>query len=215
VQIRSRLQHSWATTVEAVGLLRGEYLKGNKGSADWLRLFKLMSAEFADAEGCARPPDVPPQRERIAEIKALDRSLEATNTLENLSNAVRWTDMAVQSKVRPTYYLIKYENITNLVSVEPYFAPKSAMRQYENAEFTDNKTGDTSNIVLVEADKLENLKEAYPNYFGDVQLFKLQLKNITRGKGAREYVVKPQDTVNPRPRESADIQWLRRRIRWK
>jgi Region found in RelA / SpoT proteins len=52
VQIRTRMQHSWATAVEAVGLFRSEDLKGNKGNADWLRLFQLMSAEFAVAEGC-------------------------------------------------------------------------------------------------------------------------------------------------------------------
>jgi ppGpp synthetase/RelA/SpoT-type nucleotidyltranferase len=60
VQVRTRMQHSWATGVEAVGLFRGEDLKGNQGDADWLRLFKLISAEFAAAEQCPEPPDVPP-----------------------------------------------------------------------------------------------------------------------------------------------------------
>lgn len=40
VQIRTQLQHSWATAVEAVGLIRNEYLKGNQGSGDWLRFFQ-------------------------------------------------------------------------------------------------------------------------------------------------------------------------------
>jgi Region found in RelA / SpoT proteins len=48
VQLRTRLQHSWATAVEAVGLFRGEDLKGNQGNPKWLRLFTLMSAEFAE-----------------------------------------------------------------------------------------------------------------------------------------------------------------------
>lgn len=56
VQIRTRLQHSWATAVESVGLFRGEYLKGSMGSEKWLRLFKLMSAEFALFEDCPEPP---------------------------------------------------------------------------------------------------------------------------------------------------------------
>jgi hypothetical protein len=41
VQIRTRLQHVWATAVEAVGVVRGEDLKGGKGNGDWLRLFAL------------------------------------------------------------------------------------------------------------------------------------------------------------------------------
>jgi Region found in RelA / SpoT proteins len=68
VQIRTRLQHSWATAVEAVGLLRGEDLKGNQGSPEWLRLFTLMSAEFAVLEGCPMPPGAPESEyHRLAE----------------------------------------------------------------------------------------------------------------------------------------------------
>jgi len=216
VQVRTRLQHSWATAVEAIGLLRGEDLKANKGNKDWLRLFLLMSAEFALAEGCPEPPDVPPRNERVEEIKALDESLEATATLENMSYAVRWTDLAVSPRQAPTYYLISYDNATREVEVRPYFAPRKAQLQYESAEAIDNRTGgDTKNIVLVEADKLEAMKEAYPNYFGDVQLFKTQLRRITRGDGAKEFVVRPQESVRPRPRESADLMWLKRRKPWR
>ena len=40
-------------------MIRNEYLKGNQGSEEWLRFFKLISAEFAVAEGTPLPPDVP------------------------------------------------------------------------------------------------------------------------------------------------------------
>jgi hypothetical protein len=77
----------------------------------------------------------------------------------------------------------------------------------------DNRTGqDTENIVLVEADKLENLKAAYPNYFGDVDVFKRNLLDIVRGKGAKEYTMPPRGTA-PWPqqlREKPDPGWFRR-----
>ena len=215
VQIRTRLQHSWATAVEAVGLFRGEDLKGNQGSADWLRLFQLMSLEFAVAEGFPELRDVPPRHSRIAEIKELDQKLEAASTLQNMSYAVRWTDIAIQPGDKVRYYLIEFDNATKQVRVIPYFNPKSATFSYDNAESFDNKSGMASkNIVLVEADKLENLKTAYPNYFGDVQLFKKQLNNLTRGKDVEEYTVKPQETVSQRPKENPDLSWFKRRIRW-
>jgi hypothetical protein len=92
------------------------------------------------------------------------------------------------------------------------------MLQYDNAEELDNHS-DTrrQNIVLVEADKLENLKAAYPNYFGDVQLFKMQLGKVIKGKPVQEYTVRPQETVATRPREPANLAWLkgRSRLRWK
>ena len=113
IQVRTRLRHSWATAVEAVGMFRGEHLKSHQGSDAWLRLFTLMSAEFALSEGCPVPPNVPDQATRILEIKALDKELKAIDTLENLSQAVRWTEEYVQpDDVVPKYYLIRYDNKT-------------------------------------------------------------------------------------------------------
>jgi ppGpp synthetase/RelA/SpoT-type nucleotidyltranferase len=214
IQIRTRLQHSWATAVEAVGLFRNEDLKGNKGNPDWLRLFKLMSAEFAVAEGCPEPPDVPDHPARVTEIQSLNGRLDATDNLNNLSNAVRWTDIAIDPNFIPSYYVIAYDNATHEVAVRPYSGPRSAVAAYNNAEALDSD--DSTTIVLVEAAKIEAMKEAYPNYFGDVQLFRMQLNNIVKGRPAKEYVVKPQETVMPRPKENPDFMWLKRRkrIRW-
>jgi hypothetical protein len=85
VQIRTWLQHSWATAVEAVGLFLGQDLKAGRGDPQWLRFFKLMAAEFAAAEGCALPADVPDRPGRLAQIKTLDQALNAAQTLEDLS----------------------------------------------------------------------------------------------------------------------------------
>ncbi len=215
VQIRTRLQHAWATSVEAIGLFRGEDLKGNVGSPEWLRFFKLLSAEFALAERCPEPSDVPNRALRLSEIRELDQKLQAAGTLDNLSYAAKWTDIAIPPSEAPRYYLIAYDNATRQVEVRPFFGSIDAVESYDNAEAMDNRSGKESvNVVLVEADKLENLKEAYPNYFGDVQLFKEQLQIILKGKPAQEYIVKPQETVAPRPKEKPNLTWLRRRIRW-
>jgi Region found in RelA / SpoT proteins len=74
IQVRTRLQHSWATAVETVGLFRQENMKGGLGNQDWLRLFKLMSAEFAVEEGCPEPPEVSGGDARIREIIQLEKA---------------------------------------------------------------------------------------------------------------------------------------------
>lgn len=58
IQLRTLLQHSWATAVEAVGLLRREDLKGGRGDPDWLRLFQIMASEMAEDEGAPPVPGV-------------------------------------------------------------------------------------------------------------------------------------------------------------
>jgi ppGpp synthetase/RelA/SpoT-type nucleotidyltranferase len=75
IQIRTRLQHSWATAVEAVGLFRGEDMKAGQGSPEWRKLFKLMSAEFMLSEGCAQEDGG--RNSRLEEIKALSAQLNA------------------------------------------------------------------------------------------------------------------------------------------
>ena len=198
VQVRTLLQHSWATAVEAVGMFRGEDLKSEKtGSQDWLSLFKLMSAEFARMEDCPESTHVPDHKDRVREIIELDKKLKASNTLENLSNAVRWTEISIAGPHRPSYYLINYDNKSNVVTVSPYFSSKPAVASYDSAEYLDNVGGtENKNIVLVEADKVHNLREAYPNYFGDVQLFKAALGTIVNGKDIKDYEVKPQERVS-------------------
>lgn len=168
-----------------------------------------MSGEFAQAEKCPEPLLLPPRRQRLKEIVDLNRKLDAVAILEDLSNAVRGTKIVRGD--RPQYYLISYDNATMRVEVEPYSQPLEAVQSYDLAEYSDNTTGaNKKNVVLVEADKVEGLKQAYQNYFGDVQLFKRQLTNIVSGKEVREYIIKPQRVAPLEPTEAPDLSWFRR-----
>jgi hypothetical protein len=70
--------------------------------------------------------------------------------------------------------------------------------------------------VLIEADKLEDLRDAYPNYFGDVRVFTRNLQLVTTGKEAVEYTAPPKPIAPSRPVEAADMSWfnLHRRRQW-
>ncbi|MGN6148591.1 MAG: RelA/SpoT domain-containing protein [Rhizomicrobium sp.] len=220
VQIRTRLQHSWATAVEAVGTFRNEDMKAGQGDRGWLRLFDLMSAEFAIAEHCPIRSDLPDTVIRRKEIRYLDKQLGALGMLENLRQAVRGTDGYTADPYMPSpkYYLIKYDNVERIVDVQPYFRAIDGAASYDSAEQPDIVSGGNRyNVVFVEAFKIESLKEAYPNYFGDVQLFAKNLQNIVQHGEPREYVMPPRIVEPPRSFEGADISWLRRtaKRRWR
>lgn len=141
LQVRTRLQHSWATAVEAVGLFRREDMKGGTGDEDWLRLFKLMSTEFALAERCAEP-EGSGRDARVKEIIALESKLSAASMLEKLRQAVRYTESYVTDvNNKPDYYLIKYSHEDNTVTVDPYTSPLVGVKSYDIAEASDNKSG--------------------------------------------------------------------------
>jgi hypothetical protein len=216
VQIRTWLQHTWATAVEAVGAYRGENMKGGEGSPDWLRLFALMSAEFASTEKCPEPPNLPERVTRVREIIELDKQLSAADTLENIAHAVKYTEN-MDPKSEPEYYQIIYDKKNRVVNVYPYYSAVAGAQAYDEEEIRAEKTQSGITSVLVEADNIENLKAAYPNYFGDVQMFRTQLRAITQGEQVVEYEM-PRRIAPPRtpPREKPDDSWLRgRNKRWK
>ncbi|MBA4308658.1 MAG: hypothetical protein C0429_18170 [Sphingopyxis sp.] len=207
MQIRSRLQHSWATAVEAVGLYRGENMKADEGNQDWLRLFQLMSHEFAASEGCDYANDQ--SNSRAQEIVELDAILKATDALDSLSIAVHSLDLiALERNYKPRYCLIKYDQKNRKVDVSYLNSPSNIGGVLEN--YSDNEgDSDQFSSVVVELDKIDNLKKAYPNYFGDVQLFKSRLAAVVNGRPVKEYSLPPIERALPPPKETPDDSWLR------
>lgn len=176
----------------------------------------MMAAEIAMAEGCSEPPDVPGHNDRVHEIRELDRQLLALSTLENLRQAVRYTDTHIYDyEEDPKCFRIEYDHDKREVQVTPYSMPVKALRAYNHAEFENVKDGsEKTNTVFVDADRLADLKEAYPNYFGDVQLFCWNLQRISKGQPAQEYTLPPQEVAPPPPHEAPDLSWFRRFKRW-
>lgn len=215
LQIRSRLQHSWATAVEAVGLYRGENLKASEGNQDWLRLFGLMSLELARCEGCEYAQDG--RDRRVAEIIDLNNKLSAIQTLDALAHAVSGVDRyLIDPNYKPQFCLITYDHEKRVASLKYLNSPSEIKGAYGTIEQDDQRSGSNKfSAVLVEVDKIQDLREAYPNYFGDVQLFKSNLSEIVLGNDAKEYSLPPLERVPPPPKEIPDDSWLRKpRFRW-
>jgi len=51
LQIRTKLQHNWATAVETAGIITNTSLKSSQGPDEWLEFFKTVSSLFAIQEG--------------------------------------------------------------------------------------------------------------------------------------------------------------------
>lgn len=164
LQFRTRLQHAWATAVETVGLVRGEDLKGGRGDPAWRRFFRLASADIALNEGCDAGEGAPAsQQEVTAELRDLVAELDAMSTLQNYNLAI--SQAIVQPGLGDRYYLIEYRTASRTIRVTPYATLPSRQLELERAD------SDSVSTVVVEVDRMEDLKTAYPNYFLDVSLF--------------------------------------------
>ena len=170
VKIRTQLQHAWATSVEAVGLFRGQDLKAGEGDANWLRLFTLMSAEFADIEKCQSIPGTPRNGLRRKELRDLNNAISAIDVLESLSQSFK---AASSFRTNAKYFVLGYDKAEGIVTV----------RTLEGAVWAEGQARDdwSRDDVMVEVDKVDNLRAAYPNYFGDVRSFLSHLKRVVNG----------------------------------
>ncbi|MEQ8425251.1 MAG: RelA/SpoT domain-containing protein [Cyclobacteriaceae bacterium] len=175
MQIRTKLQHIWATSVEVMGTFRGEKLKSGKGDDKWQEFFALVSSYFAYQEN-SQPvfPELTLQEtiRRIIEIEAEISAIDIMNGFTLVAKDVH------EKGADNSYYLIVLDSKEQRVSVTTYErgdfnAALKALQKIESSEGSDELEA-----VLVASGKIENLTKAYPNYFLDTTEFVKELWQI-------------------------------------
>ncbi|MEQ9329217.1 MAG: RelA/SpoT domain-containing protein [Rhodospirillales bacterium] len=173
IQIRTKLQHAWATAVEAVGLVRQENLKSGEGDPNWLRLFQIMSSELAHRENQPVGRNLPEnENERRKELLFLNKELNALNELESYRSIIKQTEVAKSMKLN--FFTLEFDPCTNTVSSGPYFFKEKNFSTKSDLD----RAFDSNNSVIIEIDKFSDLRKAFPNYYLDVEMFTKELRKI-------------------------------------
>jgi Region found in RelA / SpoT proteins len=178
IQLRSRLQHAWATSVETVGTFLNQPLKANVGPEAWKHFFTLTGSIFAATEKTPLVEGTPQNRENLkAEARALAQRLQVRNVLTAFGTALRITEEEEQPDVR--YYLLVLNPESRQLSINGY-ARAELERATESYLAYEKLMVATpgSQVVLVAADSLESLRRAYPNYFLDTEVFLRAIHDI-------------------------------------
>jgi len=172
IQIRSKLQHAWATAVETVGTFLNQPLKSSLGEVKWLRMFALMGSIIALREKSkVLVPDTPTTKaELVAELRTLVKELDVINSLQMFSTAINISQPG--EKKDKHYFLLKLIPSQQQMTVSSFSRRQldQATAAYLEVE-KELKTQQGTDAVLVSADSLANLRRAYPNYFLDTQVF--------------------------------------------
>lgn len=174
IQLRSKIQHSWATAVEIVDLFTNQSLKNNNGKKEWLEFFKLVSNEFSKIEGKNHNELSDSLKSTVTYIKRLDvhKKFQAfANSLKIMEKHLEIQD--------DSYNLIKVDISQGIVDVKSY--PKGSFSEAADNYLKSEKEAAKSKkfvVALVSSSSINNLKEAYPNYFADSAVFIDNLKQI-------------------------------------
>lgn len=184
IQLRSRLQHAWATAVETVGTLLEQPLKSSIGQQEWLRFFALMGSALAIREGTPLVPGTPEKKKDLeAELRELADGLRVEQVLTAYGQAIQ---TIYQGERRAPYYLLELrpeagEGQQGVVTVTGFEANQleEANRAYAEAEKKLKVPSDQT--VLVSVGSRRSLPVAYPNFFLDTRRF-LDALRLTLGR---------------------------------
>lgn len=88
-QLRSRLQHAFATAVETVTTFTSKPLKFGGGPPEWKRFFSLMGTAIAMREGTPPVPDTPTKHKELVAAVRGQANESPPNGLETASDLHR------------------------------------------------------------------------------------------------------------------------------
>lgn len=189
LQIRTRMQHIWATAVETVGMFDESNLKQGLGDQQWLRFFRIMSDIMAMDEGTMAFDKVRKSKlcEELQTITKENNVVQQLNVIQAQHTALRRAvhDLEKASRVdatqlTPDYFLVKLDLI-------PFFEDKDNEPTIEVQTFSNDehieateKYGEWEEdthahplcfVLLAKSKNFEAFQQGFPNYFADIREF--------------------------------------------
>lgn len=176
IQFRTKIQHTWATAVEMMGIYTKSNLKSSQGNEDILRFFTLVSSILALKEGTPVCPNASESAdELIKEIKSLDSKHNIVSTLSGLNVAIDFDEKNENKK--NNYYILILDYTRKRMRIKS-FETKNIEVATEVYNQLEGKLESDKNIVLVSASSFDSLRAAYPNYFTDIQEFVDMMRSL-------------------------------------
>ena len=181
VQLRTKLQHAWATSVETVDAFTQENLKFGKGASNWRRFFRLMGSVHAVLEKTPVVHGTPDDASALRkELRELEQELKVIRNLKSYATLAEHITRQ-QGDQQRDWYLIRMMPIAGTVSVQGFL-----LNQFDDAKRllaeSEQEFESTSNqVVLVATGSLNELRRAYPNYFADTAYFTNNLQKFLKG----------------------------------
>lgn len=178
IQLRTILQHQWATAVEAVDTFTSQSLKSSLGKKEWERFFALMSSVYAIREDAALVPGTP---NTLAATKIEIQALEAEHHIFDTLDAISTIIPLVQGRQGAAYFLVTLDAVHQVATVRG-FKPHETTLANERYSKMEQEAQLTPSLqtVLVSASSVAALKRVYPNYFLDIAAFLEDVQSTLR-----------------------------------
>jgi hypothetical protein len=169
VQIRSRLQHAWATALETIDTFTSQALKSGFGSDLWKRFFALTGTMIAIREKRPIIPGTPDNyADLVKELKPICAKLHIPDVFHGLSFGVKF--LARKGRGSAIAHIILLNSDAKTIRVFDFSSNEEAAEKYIELE-KENLGKPHIQSVLVSVDSLQALRSAYPSYYLDTTQF--------------------------------------------
>lgn len=180
LQIRTKLQHIWATSVETAGIITKTNIKYGKGDNRWKEFFQIVSSLFAIQENLP----ILDIHKNISNDILMEKCYNLIKDLnvEEVLKTVKITQNHIAKKgIKEGYCLLDIDFIDKRIVIYSF---KAKDRDKANIKYSEieskNSDKDKKSVVLVSVKTFNDLKKAYPSYFLDTSDFISELKKIQK-----------------------------------
>ncbi|MBN5012514.1 RelA/SpoT domain-containing protein [Stenotrophomonas maltophilia] len=182
LQLRTHLQHAWATAVETVDTFANQAIKAGRPTPQWAEFFLLASAAFAAIEGTPMPLALRgvPFAEIVDRLREVEAALKVILKLRGFSVAAGKIQRIGRSL--STYHLVVLDTERFDLHIESFAASElaNATAAYADVEVR-TASGEPLDAVLVAGGSVEQLRRTYPNYFLDASVFVKRIAALCNG----------------------------------
>ncbi|WP_406038986.1 GTP pyrophosphokinase family protein [Succinimonas sp.] len=181
IQIRTKLQHAWATSVETLGVIDKVSYKSGLGTEENRKFFKLASALFSVKENCHVLDEYKQctKDELIQMLRDADQKQQILAKLKGLSALKPVLNLKNSGDIYFVLLLAADEQDEFSIKVIPFDDEEEAALHYDALE-KKNRNNTGKSVVLVRSKNLKELKKAYPNYFLDAQYFVRTIEDMIK-----------------------------------
>lgn len=170
IQLRTNLQHLWATSVETTDIFRGTSLKEKDDKTYWHNFFCQVSSIFAIAENTK--PIATYQNLNINELcDILKDNMDKNKIGAQIVSFALTEPVITDEKIKGAYYAViilnfKKKKVTAIGYKESEY--HLAFKEYHKQEQRNTVDKQT---VLIAVNQIKKIREAYPNYFMNLNAF--------------------------------------------
>lgn len=182
IQIRTKLQHAWATSVETLGVIDKVSYKSGYGTEENKKFFRIASALFSLEEKCNVLEEYRQYTKEalINELKKIERQQQILTKLKGLSKLKPSLSLTSSDDIFFVLLLSASNQKDFSIKVVPFDDEEQATIHYNALEKLTRIVPTLSSVVLVRSKNLKELKKAYPNYFLDTQNFVKTIEDIIK-----------------------------------